>query len=242
VGQTVLEIGNAAATVVGLPEQSTLLGNTNQNARRILKAVKDAARDAFHDIDWVRLTRTHTFATDGSSYYLLPTYYDRIVNGTIWDRTNYKPVLGPMTRTEWQKYESGLVSLSGIYKACRIFADDTLQSVKRIGIYPETDTGSTIAFDYIDSRYVVVNKIGSVGADITADDNEFLMDDHVIELGTIWRLLRMLGLNYTSEQQEYFSEVQEKQANDSGAPVLELQLGRAFAGRYPNLPDSGFGV
>ena len=235
---TVAQIGNAAAEIVGLPRQTTYVGNTNQNAIKILRAVKDAARDAGRDFDWVVLRREHTFVTDASSSYALPTYFERIVNGTIWDRTNYRQLIGPMTSTEWQKWKSGSVSGSSIDKLIRIYS--TTSGVKNIEIYPSTDTGNTIAFEYIDSRNVK-SSVGDLQEDIVADTDVFLFDDEVVEAGTVWRLLRMLGLSYGDEKAEYMALIDERRAKDVGAPVLDLQLSKVYMGFDPHVPDRGFG-
>ena len=235
---TVLQIGNAAAQIVGLPRQATLVGNQNQNAVKVLRALENAKREVSRDFDWVALKREHTFATDGSSSYAVPNYFDRIINGTLWDRTNYRSVIGPLSSTEWQKWESGTVSGTTYYKLLRIFSDSV--GTKILKIYPSSDSGSTIAFEYIDSR-AVIDPGGTLKEDITDDGDTFVFDDEAVEMSTTWRLLRMLGLNYDDEQGEYMRLVGERKANDGGAPVLNLSLDSIYMGFDPHLPDSGFG-
>ena len=142
---TVVQIGNAAADIVGLPRQATLVGNTNQNAVKILRAVRNAQREVSRDFDWVVLKREHTFTTDGSSSYALPTYFDRILNGTIWDRTNYCKLTGPVRSNEWQEWKSGITTASSLEKIFRIYSDST--GTKVIEILPSDDSGSEIAFE-----------------------------------------------------------------------------------------------
>jgi hypothetical protein len=235
-GSTVLQIGNAAADIVGLPRMTTLVSNANQNAVKILRALKDAAKWASRDIDWITMRREHTFATTAASSYSLPDYFDRIVNGTVWDRTNYRQMIGPMTSTEWQKYKS--TDATAVYSLFRIYSDSA--GGKVIEIYPDTDTGNTIAFEYTDSRYVL-SPTSDLQTNVQDDGDTFVFDDEVVEAGTAWRLLRMLGLNYDDEKAEYLKLIDERRANDAGAPVLDLQLGSSFMGLGVNIPPSGFG-
>jgi len=234
---TVLQIGNTAADTVGLPRQATLVGNSNQNAVKILRAITAAGRDAHRDFEWAQLKREHTFATDASSSYAMPTYYDRMILGTAWDRTQYRPLVGPLSSSKWQEYESGAIGVTGLSTLFRIYSNSDGDKV--IEIYPSTDTGNTLAFEYIDSRRLISSS-GDLQEDIVADTDVFVIDDEVVEAGTVWRLLRMLGLNYDDEKLEYVKLIDERRANDSGAPVLDLRLsgGSSFD---PHVPSTGYG-
>jgi hypothetical protein len=236
---TVAQIGNAAAEIVGLPRQTTFVGNSNQNAIKILRAVKDAGRDASRSIDWVVLRREHTFTTDASSSYALPAYYDRLINNTIWDRTNYRRLIGPVEPSVWQLYKSGSLTIPSLNKVFRFAADSSGNKV--IEIYPDTDTGSSLAFEYLDSRSIK-SSVGDLQEDIVADTDYFIIDDEVVEAATVWRLLKMLGLSYQTEFMEYQALIEERRANESGGQVLSMSLNSVYLGVDPNVPDTGYGV
>ena len=244
--KTVLQIGNAAAANCGLPQQTALYGNSNQNALRILQAVKDGAgRDVFRGNDWAVLQSEHTFSTDGSTAYAVPSDFDRLINGTLWDRTNERPLVGPVTAQQWQRYESGLDGLTGLTKLFRItggvilvggFAGD-----KVIKIYPTTSTGETIAFEYISNEYVITAQDGNLIPEITSDINVFIFDDDLVEVATTWRLLRNLGMTYADEKIEFEALMDERMANDGGAGSLSMQLRSTWQIGDPNIPDTGYG-
>ena len=244
--KTVLQIGNAAASACGLPQQTNLVGNNNQNALRILQSVKDAAaRDVFRGQDWVNLQYEHTFVTTGaSSYDELPVDFDRMINGTIWDRTNERPVYGPVTAQKWQRYESGLDGLTGLTLLFRIVGDG--EGSKVIKIYPSTSTGTTIAYEYISNKYVSDVVGAGVTPDLKSEVNDdgdiFLFDDDLVEVGATWRLLRNLGMTYADEKIEFEALMDERMANDGGAGSVSMMLRSTWQIRDPNIPDTGYGV
>ena len=241
--KTVLQIGNAAAAACGLPQQTNLVGNNNQNALRILQSVKDAAgRDVSRGYDWANLQYEHTFATTAaSSYDELPADFDRIINGTIWDRTNERPVYGPVTAQKWQRYESGLDGLTGLTLLFRIVGDESGSKV--IKIYPSTSTGVTIAFEYISGKYVLgPGSEQQLKSEVTDDGDTFLFDDDLVEVGATWRLLRNLGMTYADEKIEFDMLLDERSANDGGAGAVSMMLRSTWQIRDPNIPDTGYGV
>jgi len=244
-GKTVLEIGNAAASACGLPQQTSLIGNSNQNAVRILQSVKDAAgRDVFRGQDWVTLQNEHTF-TNGSvpAVYALPTDYDRIINGTIWDRTNERSLVGPVTAQQWQRYESGLDGLTGLTKLFRIWNSESAGIIsKKIRIYPGDADGATIAFEYISKDYVVDPNVATFKDEVDDDGDSFLFDDDLVEVGATWRLLRNLGMTYADERIEFETLIDERSSNDGGAGSLSMQLRSTWQIRDPNIPDTGYGA
>ena len=235
---TVADICKATADIVGLPRQASYYGSTNQNAVKTLQAVGDAGRDVSRGVDWVVLRREHTFTTDASSSYSLPTYFDRIINRTIWDRTNYRRLVGPVQPNEWQMYKSSAVTLPSLNKVFRFAADSS--GTKVIEIYPDTDTGNTIAFEYIDQRHVK-STVGDLQTEILADTDEFLFDDEVVLAGSTWRLLKMLGLSYQTEFQEYRALLEERRSNDTGGAALSMRLSSVYLGLDPHTPENGFG-
>jgi hypothetical protein len=75
-----------------------------------------------------------------------------------------------------------------------------------------------------------------------ADTDVPLLEDDVIELGVLWRLLRRLGLAYDEEKDEFDRRLDLLVARDGGTATLDLAPVDRFAliGPY-NLPETGFG-
>lgn len=241
--KTILQIGNEAAALCNLPQQTALFGNSDQNAVRILQAVKDAAeKDVFrgNKNGWEILQSDHSFATDGSSSYdEIPADFDRIVQGTLWDQTNYRPIIGPVSQTTWQKYNSGLQGVSGLYLLFRIVGDGA--GGKVIKIYPSTDDGTTVAFEYV-SKYYVLDADGvTPKADMETDADTVLFDDDLVVAAATWRLLRSLGMSFADEKIEFDALLDERMSSQSVGESLCIQLGSTWSYYDPNVPQTGYG-
>ncbi len=79
-------------------------------------------------------------------------------------------------------------------------------------------------------------------SDWMADTDIALLDEDVIELGIIWRLLRRLGLDYSEELDEYERRADLLVARDGGTATLDLAPydRLTLVGPY-NVPETGFG-
>lgn len=257
--RTLLQIGEAIAVKAGLPIQVNLIGSSDRTAKLILQAIKDGtSKDAFRDYDWMFLQRESSFTTAGVEYYSMPSDFDRFINNTIWDRTNDRPVLGPVGPTKWQEYESGLTGLTGLQRICRLagpaidnIADIDRPVLRRVRIYPDDRDsyagGATdpieIAYEYISNKVIQASSGGALLAqykdDWTSDTDVSLIDPDVIESAALYRLLRSLGMSYSDEQEEYNGLVAERGANDSGAETLSMA--RRTQTFNVNIPETGYG-
>ena len=239
---TVLEIGEAVADRCRLQTPTSLIGNTGMTERQILRAIRDgASKDAYRDVDWVNLVLEHEWTTDGSTTYALPTDYGRYIPGTGWDTTNLRRVIGPVTAADWQQFKSGLVSSVGINKAIRIYGTAST-TTKRLDVYPEDDSGTTLRFEYISSKYVLDTDGSTKKASIDADTDTFLFDDEAAEVAAVVRMKRMLGIGYAEEAEEYEALIKDFAANDG--QLQDLHMGMGYCGNQflgANLPETGYG-
>lgn len=236
---TVLDIGYKLSDDVGLPRYTNLVGNQEQNARRILTSIKDGVEiDAFTDVDWEMLKQSVSISVLGAGVttYALPTDFDRIINDTIWDDTNYNRVRGPVDLREWQEFNKGLAQLAGVELVCRIQGAPATNT-KVMTFYPDT-SAATVSLWYISNKYVISSG-SALKADITADDDQFLIPAKVVRAAAKWRLLRSLGMSFQDERVEYSSLVDDLAANDSGGK--KIHTNRMMKHDIANVPQTGLG-
>lgn len=250
-----LQIGQAIAIKAGLPVPSTIVGNTDRTVQAIFQAIKDGSqKDAYRDVDWSVLHIEYTFGTTGAGYYDLKPDFDRFVNNTIWDRTNGQTLIGPVAPDKWQLYVSGLSGLTGSRRICRIVGMNRSHmhpnNPDRLQIYPDDPDVLVvnsaadpidIAYEYITKWYIV--NVGMLGQGLTdqwnSDIDYSVIDDDVIEAAALWRLLRILGMSYADEREEYNALVLERGSSDGGAESLSLLQNDYMFG--VNIPDTGYG-
>jgi hypothetical protein len=237
---TVLEIGQAIADEIGLPRENNLIGNSTQNARKILRSIQDGIfLDAFIDRDWEILKGEGTINLTGGGVttYSLPSDFDRVMNGTIWDETNYKQVRGPVDKREWQDYNKGLAQLAGLELVTTIVGD-LASNAKTMSFYPDT-SAATVSFWYVSNKCVWSQGKGEAISEIQEDDNMPIMPTPVVRAAAKWRLLRMMGMDFQDERVEYFAILDDYSANDSGGK--KINMGRHVKYDIANVPEVGFG-
>ena len=54
----------------------------------------------------------------------------------------------------------------------------------------------------------------------SSDTDTFVLDDHLITLGCIWRWRQQKGMDYSEDLQSYENDLSQSQARDKGARVI----------------------
>jgi hypothetical protein len=223
-----------------------IFGNRAPASQRLLLQAKRAARSLFNEVAWTFLTVEHVFTASGSSDFVLPPDFDRLVNDTLWERTRYWSLRGAMSPQQWQAYRSSIYGRATIERRWRI----RLPSGQGAGtpvafsVDPQLGAGDTttnFVFEYVSANWCQAAD-GTMKSDWSADTDRALGGEYLIELGTRWRTLRRLGLAYDEEQDEYRRQTDQAIARDGGTATLGLvpSSRTVFIGPY-NIPDTGFG-
>lgn len=185
--------------------------------------------------DWQALRKEQHFTTSATETQTgaIPDDYLRIVNGSMNNRTLNRPVWGPLTPQWWQKE-----------KALPIYTSPNYAFTQRGNQFlfsPVPQVGNDIYYEYI-TKNAVYDSLGVGKQYFTADDDEFALDEQIIELGCIWRFKAIKGLDYSQEQQNYEVLVsnlfaQEQPANtialDGRSPRYRLGMPTIKEGSWP---------
>ena len=197
---------------------------------------------------WPELLYEHEFQLKKNEpFYDLPDDFHRMVNDTLWDRVESRPVQH-INAQQWQEWKSGLVTQQ-IIKQFRIKADE---GDKKLYINPtpsatqctfECRDGSKvkvgIAFEYY-STYWLENAAGNGIADIAASTDVIRLPSDIVEAELKWRVLRSLSRPYTDEKVEAEMVINEALAQAGAAATLNAS-GRNST-RFPNIPETGVGL
>lgn len=118
----------------------------------LLKEMIHLAAQEIHDaFPWPELEKEYTFTLATSTpAYALPGDLDRLQMETLWNRSQFWPIIGPLDAIQWQHYKSGAIS-SFPHQRYRVKTWQT----KQFFIDPtptSSENGQTVAFEYITSN------------------------------------------------------------------------------------------
>lgn len=151
--------------------------------------------------------------------YTLPADFQRPIDNTMWDRSRYWQMRGPLSPQQWQFYKSSIFSRATIQRRFRFRETNAAQTFWIDP--PPTDNGSSLVFEYVSNAWCKSSE-GALQTQWLADTDLGVIDEYLIRLGVKYRALERLGMAYDSQLAEYEREVSKAMATDGGAPILDL--------------------
>lgn len=190
-------------------------------------------------------TTAGTAITFGRADYSLPTDFQRMVDGTLWDRSRFWQMRGAMSPQQWQLYKSSPIGRASIQRRWRIRvpSGSGAGTAVKFSIDPvPTDNASSLVFEYVSNAWCK-SAAGSAQASWVADTDVGILDEDLLTLGVKWRMLRRLGMSYDDERDEYEREVDKAVASDGGAAIINMTPSMGTFLLNPlNVPETGFGT
>lgn len=236
---SLLTVAQNVADEVGLPRPSVVIGSNDRTVRQLLRFINRTG-ELLAKKNWTILQLEHTFSTVASTAsYSLPSDFERLLDMSAWDRSNYWQLRGPLNAKDWQVYKSGLVANATLRSRFRIKADTR---VNKFFIDPTPAEVRSMVFEYASNKWVKDAANANGKTDFTADTDIALVSEELIELGAIWRTLDRKGFAYEEAKQEFEDEVDRAYAEDGGAPVLDLGGASTVPPIRANVPEGNFGL
>jgi len=240
---SLLQICQSVAREIPLSVPTVLVGSTDETAKLLLACAQKAGKSLARAKDggWVAMQSEHTFSTVvGQTDYDLPSDFAWVLNDTLWDRTNYEHLRGPLSPQQWQVRRSSV--LSDTSTTWKYFRFRRVSGTDKFSITPVPDAVESLVFEYMSNGWCASSG-GTAQSYWQADDDVGVLDEHLIELGIMWRMLERLGMVYQSALDEYERELEKAIARDGGAPVLSISHEPTLQLISANqVPDTGFGV
>ena len=150
---TVLSVANEVADLFGLPTLTTIVGSTNDTARKILATINDIGREIRDRHAWPELHRSHTVTlVAGQASYALPGDHDRWVSETGWNTSRTQPIAFPTGPAEWNLLKYG-ASTPTLLDTIRVYG----ATDRPLFITPtptSANAGQVIALEYISSNWI----------------------------------------------------------------------------------------
>ena len=235
---SLLTVAQAVAEEVGLPMPGSIIGSNDKTAKQLLRLINRSGKRLAKK-NWTILQKENTFSTVASTAsYSLPSDFDRLLDGTAWDRDSYWSLRGGLTPRQWQVYKSGLVANSTVRSRFRIKPDSR---VNKFFIDPTPSAVVAMVYEYASTQWVSDTGNTTGKAAYAVDTDVALISEELIEMDVIWRILNRKGFAYEEEKLEAESAIDRAYAEDGGAPVLDMGGPVLVPNFHMNLPEGGFG-
>ena len=213
---TLLTIVQNACDSIGLSQPSAVIGSTDQNVITLQAMANTEGRELLDRFSWpatqIEVTHTSLAAELQGVMTTLAPGFSYITSSTFWDRTLTQPVRGPLSPIEWQALKAR--TATGPYASYRIFGG-------KLYAYPALSAGTTWVFEY-QSTYFCQSAAGANQSKWTADTDTGVLDEHLMEMGIIWRFKKKNGLDYSEDFRSYEQKLAMEMSRAGGRPILDM--------------------
>lgn len=209
---TLLTIAQDAAGRLALPIPTSMVGNSDKQAVRLLRIAKEVGKALNRATPWKKLQREHVFTTvegeeqDGG----IPDDFDWIMPNTFFDRSLHRVVEGPLSPESWQSLKSRLITR--VWPAYRIRGETML-------LTPPQPAGKEFAFEYI-SRMWCKSASGTEQDSWAADTDVPILDEELHVLGLVARFKWRSGLDYADDLANFNGELTQAIMREGVRPRL----------------------
>lgn len=214
---SLLTIIQDACGELGIVQPSAVVSSTDTQTLQLLAIADKEGKDLARRFDWQILQKEATFTTTATATQTaistLATDFGRIVNRSMWNRTESRPIHGPLTPQQWQKRTAAAAQV-GVTYYFRIRGDALMFN-------PAPATGQTIAFEYISKNWCQSSG-GTAQSAWAADTDTAIIDEELIRLGVVWRFKQAKGLEYAEDFRSYEEALKDMFGPDAGNDNVDM--------------------
>ena len=139
--------------------------------------------------------------------------FNFIVNETMWNRTQRRPVFGPKSPAEWQQLKAQFMQGPWIQYMLR---------GNQLLFLPVPSPGFAVYFEWI-SKYWCTNAALTQGqTSMLLDTDVGTLDERLLTLGTIWRFKQKNKLEFSEDQDTYEAAIEDAMTRDGSKGRLNL--------------------
>lgn len=237
--ETAGQIVSDVAVEVGLldPGASAVFTSTDANIVQMRRLLKIVGRELQREFAWSALQKTHSFTTSaGVDAYALPSDFGRMADQTQWNRTEQRPLVGPLSAQGWQVLKSGVVD-GAVDFYFRVYGGDVV-------LHPVPTGAESIAYEYLSSWWTCGDSSETPTKEApTAYTDVVLFDPHLFTRRLKLAFLEAKGFDTTAAMRDYERALVVAQGGDGAAPILSLNANASpsLLLNKANIPDTGFG-
>ena len=225
---SLLNAAKAFCARTGLCTPTAVVSSTDQTMQQILALANEVLEELVDRWIFEELVNETTFIStaledQGSIYTIAPNGFDRIIEETIYDRTQKIPIYGPIGPQAWQQAKA-FVPIGPVYRY-RIRGGDLLFN-------PTATAGHTCAFEYVSKNIILDTVSGDYKPYFTADTDEFFLNERLLMQGLRWKWKCEKGLPYAQEKDLWETSCN-NEAGRSGSKPKVYQDGGQMDGIFP---------
>lgn len=214
---SLLTIVQSAARRIGILKPTAVYTSTDAQILQLLELCNEEGRELAVK-PWQALIKEVSFVTaaaesQGNITTLAPGF-NYILNDTIWNRTQRRPVFGPRAPQQWQQMKAQ--TLSGPFNQFRIRSNLVLFD-------PIPTAGENCYFEYLSKNWCTSSDAATARDAWAADSDVSLIDEELMTMGLVNRFRQAKGLEYDTEA--YDARLRDLLARDGTKPVLSLSGG-----------------
>ena len=233
---TAIQVIRQAAAELGLRPPVSAVASREVQSVQMLALLNAAGNDLCRMFEWQFLRRTGTIPmTVGVSDYPLPADFSKLINDTLWQKSNVTSVMGPVGARAWAYLKNSLV-LAPEY--CFIIKDNQFQ----FSPPPSEEDGGEITYEYISNGWAQDATIPTTRRPLIMSDLDVVLFDFWLAVKALkLKLWHAKGLDTTALLGDFNRYFSDSTAQDHGAPTLSLTLvGDVLPPPLP--PNTGFGI
>jgi len=222
---TLLKAAQNFCARTGLRVPTSVVGSVDTQNVQILNLLNEVLEELVDRWVFEELILETTFTTiaaedQGSILTIAPLGFDRIINETIFDRTQKIPIYGPIGPQAWQQAKA-FVPIGPAYRY-RIRGGHLLFN-------PLPAAGHTCAFEYVSNQIVLDTVSGFNKSSFTLDTDTFNLNSRLLTQGLRWKWKCEKGLPYAQDKDLWETSCLNEGAR-SGAKRTLYQSGDATDG------------
>lgn len=225
-----------ACSEVGVPTPSSIIGNSDQNVVQMFALLNREGRYLARAYEWRVLRAESSFTTLAAAQQVADmtsftdsasasvTDWDRFVAETMFDRTENRQLLGPVTPPEWQ-FEKATIAV-GVQRRYYMRG-------KALFFTPTPPAGNSIYFEYVKKNWC--QSSGLVGKQaFSIDSDTGILDEDLLTQAVVWRYLKAKGFDYAEEFRRYEHLISTLTSAQSPSPRLSVtpRLNRGLTDGY----------
>lgn len=230
---TALTIVQKACARLGITSPSAVFSSIDALIIQMRNLLNQEGAELAKQAEWTPLIKEKTFTTTAAAVQTgaVASDFDWYINESMWNRTTFRPITGPMSAADWQARQALSVgALPDIY--FRFRGGDIL-------FYPAPAADQTVAYEYITQNWAETSGGSGLSA-MTADTDVTVLDENLHVLGILWRFKMAKGLDYGEYFRTYEIEKAKAIARDGGKPRLFLSSAMASPNMAVNIPSGSW--